>query len=123
MPEPDDRIILRGIRAEGIVGVYAFEREADRPLTVDVELTIDLAPAGASDAVADTVDYDGVTATVRTLCAQRQPELVETLAVAIADALLDDGRIAAAEVTVHKPGAVADVEDVAVRVVRRRTTR
>lgn len=117
---PADRIILRGIAARALVGVYAFERTAARALSFDLELACDLAPAGASDDVADTLDYDAAAAVVHGVCAELSPQLIETLAEAVAGRLLALPRVAAATVTVHKPGAVADVEDIAVRITRRR---
>lgn len=121
MPEtPADRIILRGIAASALVGVYAFEREAPRPLSFDLELACDLSIAGASDDVADTLDYDAAAAVVHAVCAELAPQLIETLAETVAARLLALPRVAAATVTVHKPGAVTGVEDIAVRITRRR---
>lgn len=117
---PADRIMLRGIAARVLVGVYAFEREATRPLTFDLELACDLSAAGASDDVADTLDYDAAAAVVHAVCAELAPQLIETLAETVAARLLAMPRVAAATVTVHKPGAVTGVEDVAVRITRRR---
>ncbi|WP_043768517.1 dihydroneopterin aldolase [Algiphilus aromaticivorans] len=116
---PADRILLRGIAARAVVGVYAFEREASRPLSFDLELACDLAPAGASDDVADTLDYDAAAAVVHAVCAELAPQLIETLAETVAARLLGLPRVAAATVTVHKPGAVTGVEDIAVRITRR----
>ncbi|MEQ9010812.1 dihydroneopterin aldolase [Algiphilus sp.] len=118
MSEPTDCIVLRGIAAEAIVGVYDFERHQPRPVPIDLTLWCDLRAAAASDDVAETIDYDGVTQTVHQVCATLQPALIETLAGTIATRLLGDARIRAVTVTVHKPGAVAGVEDIAVRLHR-----
>lgn len=115
---PADHIILRGINARALVGVYAFEREASRPLSFDLELACDLAAAGASDDVADTLDYDAAATVVHTVCSELQPQLIETLAETVAARLLALPHVAAVTVTVHKPGAVTGVEDIAVRITR-----
>lgn len=120
MPEASDCIQLTGIAAQGIVGVYDFERHAPRPLPIDLTLWCDLSAAAASDDVAETIDYDDVTAIVHTVCAELQPELIETLAGTIATRILADPRVQAVTVTVHKPGAVAGVEGIAVRLHRTR---
>ena len=52
-----DRILVSGLREMGVHGVLAEEQERAQPFGVDLELLVDLAPAGASDALADTVDY------------------------------------------------------------------
>lgn len=118
VPEPGDCIQLTGIAAQGIVGVYDFERHAPRPLPIDLTLWCDLSAAAASDDVAETIDYDHVTAIVHEVCAELQPALIETLAGTIASRVLADRRVSAVTVTVHKPGAVAGVEGIAVRLHR-----
>ena len=50
-----DRITITGLRARGNHGVYDFERAQGQEFVVDLELELDLAPAAASDEVAETV--------------------------------------------------------------------
>jgi dihydroneopterin aldolase len=115
-----DRIILQGLAVEAVVGVYPHERHARRPLRVDVVMSCDLSPAGASDSLADTVDYDGLSARVRRRCAETSYHLLEALAGDIARVCLEEQRVRAVQVTVHKPGAVPGVGDVAVTIERGR---
>ena len=51
-----DTIILAGIRALGSHGVLPEEQGRPQPFEVDVELSVDLAPAGRSDVLSDTID-------------------------------------------------------------------
>ena len=117
-----DRIVLRGLRAVGHHGVYAEEREKGQPFVIDVVLEVDTGPAAASDEVTDTVHYGELAARVVAVVEGEPVNLIETLAQRIADVCLDDDRVAAVEVTVHKPEAPVGVEfsDVAVSIVRRR---
>ena len=55
-----DTIILSGIRALGSHGVLPEEQARPQPFEVDVELSVDLAPAGRSDVLSDTIDYDAL---------------------------------------------------------------
>ena len=52
-----DRVELTGLRVRGQHGVFDFERRDGQDFVVDVALELDLAPAAASDELADTVDY------------------------------------------------------------------
>lgn len=116
-----DRITLRGIRAWGHHGVLEFERRTGQPFAVDLTLHVDLAAAGRSDDLADTVDYGGVAALVAERLAGRPVNLIEAVAADIADATLAaDPRIRVVEVTVHKPHAPVPVpvDDVEVSIVR-----
>lgn len=98
-----DRIELRGLRLVGIVGVLPEERTRAQPLELDVDLLVDTAAAGASDALEDTVDYGAVCDVLAAVVAELQPQLLERLAVVAAETVLaSDGRIAAVELSVRK---------------------
>ena len=103
MASPHDRIELRGLRLVGVVGVLPEERTRAQPLELDVDLAVDMAAAGASDALDDTVDYGAVCDTLAAVVAELRPELLEGLAVALAEAVLAlDGRIAQVDLSVRK---------------------
>jgi dihydroneopterin aldolase len=59
MASPDrcDQIVVRGLRLWAHVGVLEFERQQGQWFELDLELSVDLAPAGRSDDLADTLDY------------------------------------------------------------------
>ncbi len=101
---PDDRIELRGLRVVGTHGVLAEEQERAQPFEVDLDLAVDLRPAGVSDALADTVDYGAVADTVAaTVSGPRSFALLEALAWHVADAVLDvDHRITRVTVALRK---------------------
>jgi dihydroneopterin aldolase len=117
-----DRIALTGLRARGRHGVYDFERAEGQDFVVDVVLELDLAPAAASDDVADTVHYGELAERLVAIVAGEPVNLIETLAQRLADACLLDPRVRAVTVTVHKPGAPIPHEftDVAVQLRRGR---
>ena len=53
-----DRIVLRGIAANGHHGVYTAERERGQRFVADVECVLDLDSAAATDELAHTLDWD-----------------------------------------------------------------
>ena len=55
-----DQIRLTGVRAVGKHGVLDFEHERAQTFVVDATLFLDLAPAGHSDDLHDTVDYGAI---------------------------------------------------------------
>jgi dihydroneopterin aldolase len=117
-----DRIALRGLRARGRHGWFAWEREQGQDFVVDVELVMDTAPAARSDDLADTVDYGAVASAVVAVVEGEPVRLVETLAQRVADVCLQDQRVTTVTVTVHKPQAPVQVQlsDVTVTLTRRR---
>ncbi|MCA1823078.1 MAG: dihydroneopterin aldolase [Mycobacteriales bacterium] len=118
-----DRIVLRGVEAWGRHGVLPAERADGQRFVVDADLTVDLAPAAASDNLADTVDYATLTERIVSILEGEPVALLETLAQRIADECLADARVREATVTVHKPDAPLAVAtaDVAVSITRSRS--
>ena len=115
-----DRIRIDGLLVHAVVGVHACERKAPREIRIDLVLETDLAKAGDSDDLADTVDYDAVANAVHARVASMQPRLIESVAAAAADVCLAVRAVAAVEVTVHKPGAIDCARSVSVTIRRGR---
>jgi dihydroneopterin aldolase len=117
-----DRIALTGLRARGRHGVYDFERTQGQDFVVDAMLEVDLSTAAASDEVADTVHYGELADRLIAIVTGEPVRLIETLADRLASACLHDPRVAAVELTVHKPQAPITHEfaDVSVTIRRER---
>lgn len=119
-----DRIEVRGIRVLGVHGVLPEERQRAQPFEVDLDLAVDLAAAGGSDDLADTVDYGAVTTLVAAVVAGPPSlSLLEALADRVARQVLDfDVRITAVTVSLRKvrPPLPFDMASVGVVVTRRR---
>ena len=115
------RITLAGLRARGNHGVYDFERAAGQDFVVDVRLDLDLGKAAVSDDVADTVHYGELAERLVEVLAGEPVNLLETLADRLLGVCLADSRVAAAEVTVHKPQAPIRHEFADVAVTLRRS--
>jgi len=117
-----DRVMLRGLRARGHHGVYEHERRDGQEFVVDVTAWLDLAPAAASDDLADTLDYGALARRVAAIIGGPPANLIETVAGRIADEVLTDARVTAVDVVLHKPQAPIPLEfaDVAVVVHRAR---
>lgn len=115
-----DRVLITGLRESGIHGVLPEERTHAQLFEVDVELSVDLTAAGASDALADTVDYALVADAVSRVVRDESHQLLERLAARIADECRADARVVAVVVTVRKlePPMDLDLDHVAVRIQR-----
>jgi dihydroneopterin aldolase/2-amino-4-hydroxy-6-hydroxymethyldihydropteridine diphosphokinase len=119
-----DRIVLQGVSARGFHGVLASEKRDGQTFVVDVVMEVDLAPAGASDDLNDTVNYAEVAGDIVALIEGESLDLIEALAARIADRVLARPLVEAVEVTVHKPQAPVGhpFTDVQVKVTRERQT-
>ena len=120
----NDRIVLTNMRFEGRHGVLDEERAAAQPFEVDVELHLDLGPAGQSDDLAMTVDYGDVFRMCGEVIEGPSCRLIETLAERIAARLLaTTAPTALSEVVVRvrKPlvALPGDLDHAAVEISRR----
>lgn len=98
-----DRIVLHNIRLQGRHGYYDHELEAPQPFEVDVELQLNLQPAGIDDDLEKSVDYARVYEVVRQIVESTSYRLLEALAEAISHEILADFPVTEVGVRVRKP--------------------
>ena len=111
-------IELAGLEVFGHHGVNEDERRDGQRFLYDLELEV--GEAGSSDRIEDAVDYREVAACVREVSESRAFHLLEALAAAVADALLERFPVARLRVRVRKPDVRLPVEHAAVSVERSR---
>ncbi|MBF0110604.1 MAG: dihydroneopterin aldolase [Magnetococcales bacterium] len=116
-----DRIDIRDLHLRCIVGIREWERRTLQDVMISLTLFTDLAPAGASDRIEETVDYKTLTKAIIRLVEDSSFQLIETLAAAIARLALGDARIFSVRVTVDKPGALRFARSVGVTIERDRS--
>ena len=120
-----DRVVLAGMAFQARHGVHDWEKVEAQRFEVDVELALDVQPAGLDDDLTKTVDYGSVYQVVRQVVESTTFNLIEALAEAIAHeilgghALVDEVvvRVRKPEVRLDGPLAYAGVE---IRRVRER---
>jgi dihydroneopterin aldolase len=102
-----DRIELRGIRVMGLHGLLEEEQVRVQPFEIDLDVEMDLEPAGTSDSIARTVNYAALADAACAVVEGPHVDLVERLAELIAEAILygspiDGSPIDAVVVSVRK---------------------
>jgi dihydroneopterin aldolase len=85
-----DKIFLEDLRFYGHHGVTKDQQSVGAWFSVDVELAMDLAPAAVSDDLRTTVDYGLVATRIVEVCTKQRVNLLERLAVTIAQMLLGE---------------------------------
>lgn len=115
-----DRVLISGLRVLGVHGVLPEEQTRAQPFEIDLELSVDLTGAGASDALADTVDYAAVADAAAAVVRDESYRLLERLATRIAEVCRADDRVTAVVVTVRKlrPPVPLELDHVGVRIER-----
>ena len=97
-----DRILLQGMQFYSYHGGSREERTLGQPFQVDLEVEKDLAAAGKSDRLDDTVSYAHVFRVVRDVMAGEPMELLEALAQEIASRSLESFPIDSIRVRITK---------------------
>ncbi len=115
-----DRIFLRGLTAECIIGFIDWERRVKQTVVLDLELPVDCRRASGSDDVADTVDYKRVAKRVLAYIEASEFKLVETLAHRLALLLIEEFGLDWVRICLNKPGAIRNSRDVGVLIERSR---
>lgn len=100
-----DCIQVTGIRCYGYTGYLPEEQVLGQWFEVDLTLWLDLAAAGESDDIADTLDYRRAIEIVKQLVKTSKFALVEKLVSAIATAVLELDRVQQVRVRLSKPAA------------------
>ncbi|MGH8232354.1 MAG: dihydroneopterin aldolase [Steroidobacteraceae bacterium] len=119
--DSEDRIFLRGLTTECIIGFVDWERRAAQTVVIDLELPCDCTRAARRDQVEDTVDYKSVAKRVLSWVQASQFHLVESLAQGLALVLLAEFPLEWVRVSVNKPGAIRHSRDVGVCIERHRS--
>jgi dihydroneopterin aldolase len=101
-----DRISLREVRLQVLLGVSDEERSRPQEVLLDLEMDFDTSRAGASDLLTDTVDYSAVHSAIAAVAASRPFHLIESLAESIAASVLREFRFPRVRLLLKKPGAL-----------------
>jgi len=116
-----DRIRIEELRLRAVIGVREDERERPQEIRVSLVLELDLTRPAQTDALDDAVDYAAVADDVAAHVERSRYHLVERLAGAVADLVLErHPTVRAVDVRVEKPGAVPRARTVAVELRRER---
>jgi dihydroneopterin aldolase len=116
-----DKIFIRALKTEAIIGIFDWERQVKQTVLLDIEFAADIRKAALSDSVEDTLDYKRVAKRVLAFVESSQFHLVEGLAEHVAMLILEEFGVAWVSIVLSKPGAVRSSRDVGVALERDRT--
>jgi len=117
-----DRVLIRNLQLDVLIGVYDFERLAPQRIIFDVDLHTDCRPAGLSDNVVDAVNYAQVTEVITKISVDSEYQLLEALAEDVATQMLAQfSKVSCINITIHKPDIMPNDVKVAIAISRTRT--
>lgn len=116
----EDIIYVDNLVFEAILGVLPEERLNPQPVCISLRLSVDTQPAADSRELSDTLDYAQLASDVETLATTERCLLVETLAQSVAELALAKPLVRGVWVSIGKPNALANADQVGVEIYRRR---
>lgn len=115
-----DTIYLTDLKIETVIGIFEWERRVRQTVSIDLEMSTDVARAAHTDSIADALDYKAVAKAVIELVENSSFQLVETLAERVAELIISQFGVAQVRLRVNKRGAIRGARDVGVVIERTR---
>jgi dihydroneopterin aldolase len=113
-----DKLFLRELKVETIIGFWEWERRIKQTVSIDLEIGTDARPAAASDRVSSALNYEPIANRLVEFVGAADFHLVESLADAVARIVVGEFGAKWVKVSVAKPGAIPAAREVGVVIER-----
>ena len=113
-----DIIYLNDLRVDALIGVWDWERRIRQTLIMDVEIGTDITRAGASDDLADTVDYQAVCDRITGFTRDSDFHLIEALGQGIVETVMKEFGVPWMRLSITKQGVLKNVREVGIVIER-----
>lgn len=113
-----DKVYIKGLKVNTIIGIFDWERENKQTLVIDLEMDWDFKKAGKSDAIEDALNYAGVSEAVIEYVENTDFQLLESLVEKIAILVIEKFDVETVKIKLDKGGVVKKVDHVGVEIVR-----
>lgn len=113
-----DKIYIRNLELETVVGVLPDERSSKQNLTLNITIICDLRKAGLSDNLGDTIDYKTMEDKVAAAIINNEFFLIERVAEVSAEICLETPGVKKVIVNVEKAGTMSFAESAIVEIER-----
>lgn len=115
-----DKIQIKDLTLRTIIGINDDERVNRQDVLINVTMYADTRPAGASDDIADAVNYKTITKRIIKLVENSEFFLIEKMVAEIANLCLENHQVKRVMVSVEKPGALRYARSVGITIERER---
>ena len=114
-----DKVFIKDLEIETIIGIFGWEREVKQIVKISLEMSFDISKAGKSDQIEDALDYKKIGKSIVNLVENSSFFLVEKMAEEIAKLVLKNKQIEDILLKVEKPGALRGSKSVGVNIFRK----
>ncbi len=113
-----DIVFIKNLKLDVIIGIYDHERTQTQPITLNVEMAWDNRPAGKSDDITLTLDYEKVSNYIKAFARESAFLLVERFTEVLAEKLILEFNIEALTLELNKLTAIPGTDAVGVKISR-----
>ena len=113
-----DRIFIKNLAVETIIGIYDWERTNRQRVILDLEMSADIAKAALAEDIDATLNYKTLSETLIKFIENSEFQLIETMAERVTDIIRHDFGVQWVKLTLHKPDALPENTDVGVIIER-----
>ena len=113
-----DKIFLKNLRLLTRIGLFEWEKQIEQIIRIDLEVGFDIKKAAETDDVSYSLDYKTLSNRVKDYVDNNTHELIETLIENIAGIILKEFNVEYITISISKPGAIRDSEDVGITITR-----
>ena len=101
-----DRITLSGVKIYPCIGVTAEERVSPQECHLDLRISGDFKAAAETDSLDQSIDYCQILAAIQETVSGREYQLLETLAYAIIQRVMENFPVAQTRIKIRKRPAI-----------------
>tara|TARA_B100000029_G_scaffold516552_1_gene630818 strand:- start:144 stop:506 length:363 start_codon:yes stop_codon:yes gene_type:complete len=113
-----DKIFLKGLKVETIIGIWEWERSVKQTIRIDLEIGTDVRKVAAADSIESALNYRDVSKRLISYVGSSKYFMVETLAESVARIIVTEFGAPWVRVSIGKPKAVRGSEDVGIVIER-----
>ena len=113
-----DKIFLKNLRLLTRIGLFEWEKQIEQIIRIDLEVGFDISKAAETDNVDYSLDYKSLSNSIKDYVSDHKHELIETLIENIANLVLVKFKVEYITISISKPGAIRDSEDVGITITR-----
>lgn len=113
-----DKIFVKDLRVDCIIGILESERVKTQPLLVSMELEKDLKECAKTGDLDKSINYAALSERVKSYIIQRKALLLEELSEELCKLILKEFKPESVTIRLNKPEAVADAMAAGVQITR-----
>ena len=113
-----DKIFLRELEVEAVIGIWEWERKIKQIVSIDLEMATDVRRAAETDNIEGALNYRDVAKRLIAFVGNSEFQLVESLTESIAHILVGEFGAPWVKVSVTKPGAIEGAREVGATIER-----